>query len=154
MKTLISGRGVDSCMDFSILQLQVVVIVCMSLRPVAPGGGGQCSGEYTGCHQMLVCWKMLIVLLAATEQKGVDWCYLARNQRYYCGVNAVTERGSFPVLQADFSIAECDSRAVKCPRTVGTCCATRFRVTGLWTAPLLLVAYQQHNEGVLCLKTS
>lgn len=33
-------------------------------------------------------------------------------------------------------------------------CHTWFRVTGFWTAPLLLVAYQQHNKCVLCLKAS
>lgn len=61
---------------------------------------------------MLVCGKTHIALLLASKQKGLDWCYRARNQCYCCDVNAVSEGGIFPISQADFSIAECVSRAV------------------------------------------
>lgn len=111
---------------------------------------------------MLVYGRMLIVLLLAPEQKGVNWCYLERNQYYCCGVNAVTERGSFhfaswllyfrvweqsrkcPWMLTDSGVAQqmLPWPSLEC----SLFCRTEvygnvlwhmwFGVTGFWTAPL------------------
>lgn len=57
MRTLISGRHVDGCMDFLRVQVRVVAISFVSLQPLVPGWGRGSSTAQPWLPANAAVWK-------------------------------------------------------------------------------------------------
>lgn len=155
---------------------------CMSLQPVAPGGAAQQrldwlpanAGVQKNAHCAITCscTERGGLMLSSEKPVLLLWCECCHWKRQlFCFTSwllccrvweqsnmcpwMLTDSGvlqqmyTLPWLSLGRSFNFCRTEVCR-----NMLCHTLFGVTGFWTAPLLLVAYQQHNKSVLCLKTS